>query len=51
MNTLLHIWIYVIEYLSFTKNIGAHATKSAKNMSNKYGQKLLGSAKNVQQMQ
>ena len=32
-------------YLSFGKNIGAHATKVAKNLSNKYSQKLLDSAK------
>ena len=27
-------------FLSFAKNIGTHATKVAKNISNKYGQKL-----------
>ena len=39
--------IYVKGYgfLSFAKNIGAHATKVAKNTSNKYSQKLLYSAK------
>ena len=39
--------IYVKGYgfLSFAKNIGIHATKVAKNLSNKYGQKLLDSAK------
>ena len=39
--------IYVKGYgfLSFAKNIGTHATKVAKNMSNKYSQKLLDSAK------
>ena len=39
--------IYVKSYgfLSFAKNIGAHATKVAKSMSNKYSQKLLDSAK------
>ena len=35
--------IYVKGYgfLVFAKNIGTHATKVAKNMSNKYSQKLL----------
>ena len=39
--------IYVKGYglLSFAKNIGTHATKIAKNMSHKYSQKLLESAK------
>ena len=39
--------IYVKGYglLSFAKNIGTHATKVAKSMSNKYSQKLLDSAK------
>ena len=39
--------IYVKGYgfLSFAKNIGARATKVAKNTSNKYSQKLLYSAK------
>ena len=39
--------IYVKGYgfLSFAKNIGTHATKVTKNMSNKYSQKLLDSAK------
>ena len=32
-------------FLSFAKNMGTHATKIAKNLSNKYGQKLLDSAK------
>ena len=32
-------------FLSFAKNIGTHATKVAKSMSNKYSQKLLDSAK------
>ena len=32
-------------FLSFAKNIGTHATKVAKNASNKYSQKLRGSAK------
>ena len=31
--------------MSLAKNIGTHATKVAKNMSNKYSQKLLNSAK------
>ena len=39
--------IYVKGYgfLSFAKNIGTHATKVTKNMSNKYSQKLLDIAK------
>ena len=39
--------VYVEDYafLSFTKNIGTHAIKSAKKMSNKYSQELLNSAK------
>ena len=39
--------IYVKGYgfLSFAKNMGTHATKTAKNLSNKYGQKLLDNAK------
>ena len=32
-------------FLSFAKNIGTHATKVAKNMSNKYSQNLLDSVK------
>ena len=32
-------------FLSFARNIGTHATKVAKNMSNKYSQKLVDSAK------
>ena len=45
--------IYVKDYgfLSFVKNIGKNATKVAKSMSNKYSQKLLDSAKNLQMMQ
>ena len=41
--------IYVKDYgfLSFAKNIGTHATKVAKNMSNKYRQKTFNSAKKV----
>ena len=39
--------IYVKGYgfLSFAKNMGTHATKIARNLSNKYSQKLLDSAK------
>ena len=32
-------------FLSFTKNIGTHATEVAKSMSNKHSQKVLDSAK------
>ena len=32
-------------FLSFAKNMSTHATKVAKNLSNKYGQKLFDSAK------
>ena len=32
-------------FLSFAKNIGTHAAKVAKNMSNKYSQKLVDTAK------
>ena len=32
-------------FLSFAENMGIHATKVAKNLSNKYGQKPLDSAK------
>ena len=38
-------------FLSFAGNIGTHADKVAKNMSNKYSQKLADAAKNLQQMQ
>ena len=40
--------VYVKGYgfLSFAKTIGTHATKVAKNQSNKYSQKLLDTAKN-----
>ena len=31
-------------FLSFARNIGTHATKVAKNMSNKYSQKLVDTA-------
>ena len=34
-------------FLSFAKNIGTHATKAAKNINNKYSQKLLDSAKKI----
>ena len=37
--------------LSFAKNIGTHATKVVKTMSNKYSQKRLDSAKKSAQMQ
>ena len=39
--------IYVKGYgfSSFAKNMGTHATKTVKNLSKKYGQKLLDSAK------
>ena len=46
--------IYVKGYgfLTFAKNIGTHATKAAKNMSNKYSQILLNNEiRNIQQMQ
>ena len=32
-------------FLSFARNIGTHATKVAKNMSNKYSQKVVDTAK------
>ena len=31
--------------MSFAKNMGTHATKIAKNLNNKYGQKLVDTAK------
>ena len=37
-------------FLSFAKNMGTHATRVAKNLNNKYGQKLVDSAKKQQQM-
>ena len=43
--------IYGYGFLSFAKNMGAHATKVANNLSNKYSQKRLDSKKNQQQMQ
>ena len=43
--------IYVKGYgfLSFARNLGTHSTKVAKNLNNKYGQKLI-LLKNLQQM-
>ena len=32
-------------FLTFARNLGTHATKVAKNLNNKYGQKLADSAK------
>ena len=32
-------------FLSFARNLGTHATKIAKNLNNKYSQKLVDSAK------
>ena len=32
-------------FLTFARNLGTHATKVAKNLNNKYGQKLHDSAK------
>ena len=32
-------------FLSFARNIGTHAAKAAKNMTNKYSQKLVDTAK------
>ena len=37
-------------FLSFARSMGIHATKVAKNLSSKYGQKLADSAKILQQM-
>ena len=39
------IYVKGYRFLSFAKNIGTHANKVTKNMSNKYCQKLLESAK------
>ena len=39
------IYVKEYEFLSFAKNMGTHATKVAKNVSNKYSQKLFDSAK------
>ena len=33
------------DFLCFARNIGTHATKAAKNMSNKYSQKLVNTTK------
>ena len=38
------------DFLYFARNIGAHAAKVAKNMSNKYSKNLLTQLKNLQQM-
>ena len=38
-------------FLSFARNIGTHAAKVAKNLSNKYSQKPVDTAQNLQQMQ
>ena len=38
-------------FLSFAKNIGTHTTKVAKNMCNKYSQKLVDVLRNLQQIQ
>ena len=38
------IYVKGCGFLSFAKNLGTHATRVAKNLSNKYGQKLLDSA-------
>ena len=45
--------IYVKGYgfLSFANNMGIYANEVAKTLSNKYGQKRLDSAKNLQQIQ
>ena len=37
-------------FLTFARNLGTHVTKVAKNLNNKYSQKLADSAKNLQQM-
>ena len=39
------IYIKGYDFLSFARNIGTHATKVAKNMSNKYSQKFVDTAK------
>ena len=44
MNLEYRIYVKDYGFLSFAKNIGTHVTKVAKNMSNKYSQKLLDSA-------
>ena len=45
MNLEIRIYVKGYGFLSFANNIGKHATKVAKNMSNKYSQKLLDSVK------
>ena len=40
-------YIKIYGFLSFAKNMGTHATKVAKNVSNKYSQKLFDSAKKL----
>ena len=40
-----HMYVKRYGFLSFAKNMGTHAIKVAKNLSNKYSQKLLDSAK------
>ena len=43
-----HIFLKTLKgygFLSFARNIGTHGTKVARNMSNKYGQKLADTAK------
>ena len=37
-------------FLSFARNLGTYPTKVAKNLNNKYGQKLADSAKTSEQM-
>ena len=37
-------------FLSLAGNLGTHATKVAKNLNHKYGQKLANSTKYLQQM-
>ena len=39
------IYVKEYEFLSFAKNMGTHATKVAKNVNNKYSQKLFDKAK------
>ena len=36
--------------LSFARNLGTYSIKVAKNLNNKYGQKLADSAENLEQM-
>ena len=42
---IYRIFVKGYGFLSFAKNMGTHATKIARNLSNKYSQKLLDSAK------